>query len=77
MIPFLINSQLDIERKDGEGKLKQLLQEAGLDRGLVQRLTDAALSDLTHALKETVTSILSDKSNINEPVNPIDPDDLE
>lgn len=77
LIPFLINSQLDIERKDGEKKLKQLLQEVGLDRGLVQRLTDVAVSNLTHALKETVTSILSDKSNINEPVNPIDPDDLE
>lgn len=77
LIPFLINSQLDIERKDGEKKLKQLLQEVGLDRGLVQRLTDAAVSDLTHALKETVSSILADKSNINEPVNPIDPDDLE
>lgn len=77
LIPFLINSHLDIECKDGERKLKQLLQEVGLDRGVVQRLTAAALSDLTHALKDTVTTILSDKNNINEPINPIDPDDLE
>ena len=77
LILFLINSQLDIERKDGERKLKQLLQEAGIGHGLLQRLTDAAVSDLTHALKETVTAILSDKNNIYEPLNPIDPDDLE
>ena len=72
-----IKDHLRKENSVSKNKLTKFLDDVGINCALMYRLTDTALLDLTHALKETVNSFLSDENNLYNPVNPIDPDDLE
>ena len=81
LMPYILNDPkrgfLSQQNKEKETQFSEFLTNADLSPVLMYRLTADAANTLAEQIKALVVLSLSDKSNVEQYLNPIDIDDIE